>query len=321
MGAATVTVVYRRGPQEMMITPGEREEAEQEGVRFVYHATPVALKEGAERRVGSVQLNRTKAGAPDERGRRMPVVVPGDVSELPADHVLFATGQSPDVAWIPDPRPERLLVCGDAAAGSSNLIDAIADGRRAAADLDAQLMGERRVTEGGWVSDGRSLMRTRADDAIPRHSMPLADQAVRGRLDEVELGYSEGAAREEARRCYLCHYKYEIDMSRCIYCDQCVEVKPRDSCIVKVAAVQQDDEGRVVSVIPRQWTLAPPIPSHAYFIQQAECIRCDLCRQVCPVDCISVQKVSWTIGPPGVPPASASSPSAQISLPDSPASS
>lgn len=296
-GAASVTIAYRRGPEDMVVAPGEREEADEEGVRFIFHAAPMSLTADREGRVVALRMIRTRPGEPDERGRRRPVTVAGEEFELTTDHVVLATGQTPDLTWLPEPRPERLLVCGDAAAGSSNLIEAIADGRRAAAELDARLTGARRVGESGEVAEGRGVTRTRADDAIGRHAMPRLALNARGRNDEVETGYSNGAAREEARRCYLCHYKYEIDMSRCIYCDQCVEVKPREACIVKVAGVEQDAEGRITRVIPRAWRLVPPIPPHAYFIQQTECIRCDLCRQVCPVHCISVHKVSWTIGP------------------------
>lgn len=297
LGAASVIIAYRRSAEEMVATPGEREEAGEEGVRFWFHAAPVAVSVSTAGEVRAIRMIRTVSGPPDVRGQHPPIPLPQSEFEIPADHVLFATGQEAELPEILDIRSNRLRVCGDAAAGSSNLIDAIADGRRAAADLDMHLMGMRRVFEQGIVTHGRSFERTRADDSIPRHPMPLLDVRDRDRNAEVEIGYSEGGAREEARRCYLCHYKYEIDMSRCIYCDQCAEVKPRAACIVKVAHVEVDAEGRIIGWTPREWKLSQPIPHHSYFIQQADCIRCDLCRQVCPVDCISVHKVSWLMGP------------------------
>ena len=46
------------------------------------------------------------------------------------------------------------------------------------------------------------------------------------------------------------------------------------------------------------WTLHEPRlhdeRGFDYFINQEDCIRCDACLQVCPVQCIDVQKVSGT---------------------------
>ncbi|MBU4459680.1 MAG: 4Fe-4S binding protein, partial [Verrucomicrobia bacterium] len=134
-------------------------------------------------------------------------------------------------------------------------------------------------------------------DAIPRQPMPSIPRERRTLAAEVETGFDEAAARTEAQRCYLCHYKYEIDMSRCIYCDQCVEVKPRPACIVKVKRIDTDPDGRLAGWQERDWSLASDAPRHDYFINQADCIRCNACLEVCPVQCISVQKVAWVREP------------------------
>lgn len=297
LGAESVTAVYRRSLAEISVTPGEREEVEHEGVPFVLHATPVACL-GRGDRVERVRFLRTRPGAPDASGRRRPVNVAGSEFEIDADHVLFATGQTPDPAWLAGAKlPENAVLAGDFARGSSSLIEAIAHAKEIAAQVDARLMGGRRVVEQAWIRDGRAQPRARDLDAIPRQPMTSIPRERRTLAAEVETGFDEAAARTEAQRCYLCHYKYEIDMSRCIYCDQCVEAKPRRACIVKVMRIDTDLDGRLTGWQERDWNLASDAPCHDYFINQADCIRCNACLEVCPIKCISVQKVAWVREP------------------------
>jgi NADPH-dependent glutamate synthase beta subunit-like oxidoreductase len=299
LGAESVTVYYRRSLAEIVVTPGEREEVEHEGVPFVLQAAPVACL-GSAGRVASIRFVRTKLGAPDASGRRRPVEIPGSEFDVEADHVLAATGQTPDRSWIPPGTlPENVVLAGDFAQGSSSLIEAIAHAQNVAAEVDARLMGGRRIAEGAFICDGRPHPRTRALDAIPRQTMPAIPVEQRTLAGEVETGFDAAAARTEADRCYLCHYKYEIDMGRCIYCDQCVEVKPRPACIVRVKRIETAPDGRLVGWRERDWNLGPGAPAHDYFINQADCIRCNACLEVCPVRCIDVQKVSRVRTPGG----------------------
>ncbi len=297
LGAESVTVYYRRSLAEIVVTPGEREEVEHEGIPFVLQAAPVAFL-GSAGRVERLRLIRTTLGEPDATGRRRPVEIPGSEFEVEADHVLAATGQTPDRSWLAaGALPENVVLAGDFAQGSSSLIDAIAHGKAIAAQVDARLMGGRRTSEVAAIRDGRPHPRTRAMDAIPRQPMPAIPVKERTLAGEVETGFDAAAARAEADRCYLCHYKYEIDMGRCIYCDQCIEVKPRPACIVRVKRIDRDPDGRLTGWQERDWSLAPDAARHDYFINQADCIRCNACLEVCPVKCIHVQKVSWTRAP------------------------
>ena len=299
LGAESVTVYYRRSLAEIAVTPGEREEVEHEGIPFVLQAAPVAYL-GREGRVERVRLIRTRLGGPDASGRRRPEEIPGSEFDVEADHVLSATGQTPDHSWLAGTAlPANVVLAGDFARGSSSLIEAIAHARSIAAEVDARLVGRRRVAESAAIRNGRVQPRARAMDALSRRPMPSIPAGRRTLTAEVETGFDETAARTEAQRCYLCHYKYEIDMSRCIYCDQCVEVKPRPACIVKVKRIDTAPDGRLTGWQERDWSLKPASPGHDYFINQADCIRCNACLEVCPVKCIGVQKVSWIRTPCG----------------------
>ena len=152
-------------------------------------------------------------------------------------------------------------------------------------------MGENRSEDYIDIEHGRKQQRIRDMDEIPRKELPVISIDKRDLVSEVELGFSQSDAIQEAQRCYLCHYKYEIDTQKCIYCDQCCEVKPRNTCIVKISDLEADTKGRLIG-----WKTPKndfePHSQFFYWINQEDCIRCNACREVCPVDCISVQKVS-----------------------------
>src|ERR1019366_1002109 len=109
---------------------------------------------------------------------------------------------------------------------------------------------------------------------------------------EVERGYARDAARAEASRCYLCHYKFEIIDAECVLCDECLRVKPVPGCIVEVAALEQDAAGRIVGYRPVERDRTDSLYYNRLWIDQGRCIRCGACETVCPVNAITVQKVT-----------------------------
>jgi len=291
LGAEKVGVFYRRSADDMRVTPGELEEMAEEGIPLETQVAPVAF-DGDAGGVRSVRFIRTRPGEPDADGRRRPVEIPGSEFAVEADLVLLATGQQADRSWAPALASPKLFLAGDYATGATTLIEAIGHARQITREVDAALMGGSRVEDVVRIESGREVARTRAMDAVPRQPMPGLPVDARKLEAEVETGLPADRAREEAGRCYLCHYKYEIDMDRCIYCDQCVEVKPRPDCIVKARALRKDGEGRITGWDRRDEHLLPGTPPFLYWIHQEDCIRCNACLEVCPVKCISVQKVS-----------------------------
>jgi len=307
LGADSVRVYYRRSEAEMYITQHEIDEMKREGIAFTPMVTPKAYL-GRDGRLSAVRFIRTELGAPDADGRRHPVDLPGSEFDVPANTVLLGTGQVQDTSWIDARLGAQLLdeagrlrlgkaqatpvpglfVAGDFASGAVSLIDAIGHAKACARQLDAYLMGESRLAEVAVIEDAAETGRTREMDAIPRQPMPTRPLDRRALRDEVDTGYDERSAREEARRCYLCHYKFEIDNDLCIYCDRCLKVKPVDDCIIKVSALEYDEAGRITgyrrSTSNKDYNLL--------YIDQNQCIRCGACAEVCPVECIPLQKVS-----------------------------
>jgi NADPH-dependent glutamate synthase beta subunit-like oxidoreductase len=310
--AADVDVLYRRSVDEMLVTPGELEELEHEGIGMQILISPVAYLGDAGTLTG-VRFVRNELGAPDASGRRRPEPVAGSEFDVEADLVLLATGQFPDTEWIDDAlkaslvEPDgwltsgkqvktahpKIYAVGDFATGASSLIDAIGHARRCARIMDADLIGTKRLAKVAIIEDARDTGRIREMDAVDLEAMPALPLDARTPEAEVELGYDSEAAIEEAQRCYRCHFKYEIDTDKCIYCDWCVKAKPRPDCIVKVSSLKYGDKGELVGFNRATGSE----DTNLIYINQEDCIRCGACVDACPVDCISIQKVTRTTAP------------------------
>jgi ferredoxin len=150
-------------------------------------------------------------------------------------------------------------------------------------------MGEERLLDVIDVTDApQGSRRIREMDRVPRQVIPVIPIKARQLTTEVETGYDESTSVDEAQRCYMCHYKYEIDIDKCIYCEWCLKAKPRPDCIVKIKELSYDKEGVITGFKRARSTEETKM----IYINQEDCIRCNACVDACPVDCISVQKVS-----------------------------
>ncbi len=283
---ANVKVCYRRSIEEMLVTPGEIEELEHEDIPLETRVSPKAYI-GTNGRVSAVQFIRTELGEPDESGRRRPVEMEGSEFEVPVDGVLLATGQFPDTEGL-ETEDGSVFLAGDFKNGASSLIDAIGDAKTCAREVDQFLMGEERLKDVAEITDVTETGRIREMDAVDLHPMPAIDLVKRDLTAEVETGFEKETSIDEVQRCYQCHYKFEIDNDKCIYCDWCVKAKPRPECILKVKELKHNPDGTVAG-----WEIAEKQDDvHLIWINQEDCIRCGACVAACPVDAISIQKVS-----------------------------
>lgn len=155
LGIPEVTLVYRRSETEMSGYAHELACARQEGVQFRFQALPVQVL--GEDRAIALRCVAMELSEPDDSGRRQPVPIPGSEFELPADLVVIATGQEKLTALfaqLPGLQLEhgrvvvnaqgqtslpKYFAGGDCVNGGKEVVNAAAEGKRAAFGIDAYL--------------------------------------------------------------------------------------------------------------------------------------------------------------------------------------
>jgi len=294
-------IMYRRGEEHMSASPEEIWQLRLEGIEVGTLVNPAAVR-CEDGRVRAVVFDRNVLGDDPEGGGKPPIErVPGSEYEVPCDTLICAVGQTRTLEILPEgveitagnrTTHEKIFVSGDFHTGPNDVIHAVADGRDAAESIDELLTGERRL--GRWVeiqaADDTGRLRDH-DLYTPAHmrTHPLTD---RGGNEEVELGYDAEEIEINARRCYLCHYKFEIDQDKCIHCDWCIKASPR-SCIHPLTRLFTDEDGSPTGRIQ-----ANTEPEATYiWIESDQCIRCGNCTRACPTDAIPVRKADVVCGP------------------------
>ena len=151
LGAEEVHIFYRRTEKEMPAFPFEYQHAKVEGVQFHWLAQPVEILDRA------VTFVSTRLGRPDASGRRKAEPLPGTEFAFVCDMVIPAVGQSRlmkllhetrgialDGGLIAVDRPtgrtanEKYFAGGDCVNGGREVVDAVADGKRAALAMAGQ---------------------------------------------------------------------------------------------------------------------------------------------------------------------------------------
>lgn len=95
LGAEEVTIVYRRGMEEL---PARREEihhAKEEGIQFKLLSNPTRIT-GENGWVTGMECIEMELGEPDASGRRSPVEKPDSLFFMELDTVIMAIGQGPN---------------------------------------------------------------------------------------------------------------------------------------------------------------------------------------------------------------------------------
>jgi NADPH-dependent glutamate synthase beta subunit-like oxidoreductase len=303
LGARHVDLVSLEGRSQMPADPSEVREAEEEGITLVPGRGPKAII-GRDGRVTDLETLEV-ASLFDANGRFSPTFVPGTERRTPADTIILAVGQRPDTECLAADReieltpgglvavdPQTLattmegVYCGgDLAFGPRIVIQAEADGKRAALAIHQSLGG-------GTVARGQARFREvhldRAGDRydrIPRQEIPALPVARRTGFREVEEGYDEAQARREGSRCLWCNVETIFDSEKCILCSACVEICP-EACLALVPAARLV-AGPAVDGLRDAFGAAEDVG--AIVKDERRCIRCGLCADRCPTHAITME--------------------------------
>jgi formate dehydrogenase beta subunit len=316
-GASDVTIVSLETFDEMPVlrtTQGheEFEEAKKEGVSFRTRLGPKAFLGNG--RLSAIELKRVLSVF-DENGRFAPAYDESEVTTLEADGCILAIGQSADLAFLRSEDgvaltpggtirvdPETLATSapgvfagGDVAFGPRNLIEAVANGKRAARSMHRYLSGEAAAISARLAIEKipTPLYRMIAGfEVFDREAPPTLDVGRRTGIAEVETGYGEEEARRQAARCLICHVQTIYDPEKCVLCSRCVDICP-EYCLAIVPFEDLDlpeEERRELAARAE----GNGLPLSAMVKDDERCIRCGLCAIRCPTDAMTMEKFSIT---------------------------
>jgi len=300
---------------EMLADPFEVEEAEQEGISILNSFAPkrIVKLDGSGLGVETLDV----AHAFDEHGRFNPQLNSGTEKIWECDSVIVAIGQTGELDWIApedglevSPRgtlavdketltttAQGVYAGGDIAFGPRLIINAVADGQRAARSIHAYLQNvEPRLVRKAFftpIPKAQYVQIGPLPDWIrhPRQQPPSIPVDRRVGVATVEAGYSEPAAREQAGRCLVCTINPVFDGDLCILCNGCVDVCPTD-CLKLVPAGAVAGDETVAALVDKRaagWETAS-----AMLFDPARCIRCALCADRCPTDAITMETMRFT---------------------------
>ncbi|MGA2768729.1 MAG: FAD-dependent oxidoreductase [Candidatus Bathyarchaeia archaeon] len=300
-GAKEVTLLYRRSREEMPALPSEVAEAEKDGVKIEILVAPKQII-GQNGEVTAIDCLRMKLGEPDESGRRRPVPIPGSEYKYEVDMVIPALGQLAETSCIPktlqdekarvptittDPltletKVPGVFAGGDIATGPASIIEAVGQGKRAAASIHLYLSGqdmhkgrEENIEETSWAKNRKQITKKeRRYNPLPEKSHATFEE-VQDFLEKLERD-----AKFEAYRCLGCGPcaeclgttdlcegdKAVVDEALCIGCNVCAVVCPFG------AAVK--DENNIAR------------------IDEDLCKGCGICAARCPTRAITMKKVT-----------------------------
>ncbi|MHA1578201.1 MAG: FAD-dependent oxidoreductase [Candidatus Freyarchaeota archaeon] len=268
LGAREVYMVCLESREEMPAHPWQLEEALEEGVKLIPSRGPKRILTRDSRVVGLETIVCTCVF--DSEGNFCPQFEENTESTLEADTIIIAVGQETDFSGFEklEKTPMKtfrvneetletsvpgVFAAGDCVNGPACFVEAVQTGHMAAESIDRYLRGED-------LLQGRREVMNKPLELWPvprgvirksRQPMPVLEPEERKKnFREINQGYSEESAVEEAGRCL-----------NCSVCGYCIE---SFGCIAII------------------WTDAPDLPERPPEIDLALCVGCGVCSQICP---------------------------------------
>lgn len=322
IGGEDVKVVVRSPFKDMKASPWEIEDAQREGIEIMNNMPPkeIVIENG---KLKGVLFEKVRAEY-DANGKRS-LIPTGEPDEfIEADDVIVAIGQDNAFPWIErdlgiefgkwelpvldnktfQSTNPKVFFGGDAAFGPENIITAVAQAHDAAISIDLfcqgkDLINDRPAPKTNLLQQKMGIhewnyhSQVSPDDryAVPHVSnqKSLVDRKV-----EVELGFEESTAFQEAMRCLNCDVQTVFTEKLCIECDACVDVCPT-TCITFTQNGEEEDLRQRLNApaVNKEQDLlvSSPLPTTNVMIKDEDlCLHCGLCAERCPTTAWDMQR-------------------------------
>jgi len=221
LGAKEVTIVYRRTRAEMPANGEEIEAALQEGVKIEFLTNP-SRAQNADGKI-KMELVRQALGKVDQSGRPRPEPIKGSEFVIECDILVKAVGQESETpagfgvktgrAGRIEANEDTMLASrpgvyagGDVVSGPASVIEAIADGRKAASAIDKYLGGD------GYIEEVLAPVEIPPkyvppeiegeERRLPVKMLPVGERLSTFKL--AELGWEGEQAKHDCTRCLRC---------------------------------------------------------------------------------------------------------------------
>ena len=227
-----VSILYRRTRSEMPAFAEEIEAADQEGIQIETLVTPVRIISSNGRLTG-LECIRNELGDADESGRRRPVPVKGTEHTIDLDTLIVAIGEDSGIDAVTPAKTSKIEItawntvrvnpttmqtnrvevfaAGDVVRGPNTVVEAIADGKKAALIIERFLKKEPLLQPAAPVLPRVYIEPTFDDAALnaARTESPRAAAEWRKRnFAEVEMTLSQSEASRESLRCLRCDLEF-----------------------------------------------------------------------------------------------------------------
>ena len=313
LGGEDVKVIVRSPFDEMKASPWEIEDAQNEDIEILNNHVPERFLVENGKLTGIV-FQKVKPEY-DETGRRKLVPTGDDPVVVACDDVLCAIGQENHFPWIErdiglefdewnmpvldrttfQSTNPKVFFGGDAAFGPENIIWAVAHGHQAAISIDqfcqSKDINERPAPDVTLISQKMGMHEWSYHNDISneeRYAVPHAEKvsALKDIKLEVELGFDERMAFEEAMRCLNCDVQTVFEDVKCIECDACVDICPVDCINFIKNGDEKDVRSRLrVPALDEDQSLyvSDTLPTGRIMVKDEDvCLHCGLCAERCP---------------------------------------
>ncbi|MFQ6123972.1 MAG: FAD-dependent oxidoreductase [Candidatus Heimdallarchaeota archaeon] len=231
LGAKEVQLACLESREEMPAHEWEIQEALEEQITLNCSWGPKRIL-GTNGKVSGVELIQCTSVF-DEDGKFNPSFDETITKSIEADMVIMAIGQIPDLSPFGTESPIRLtpeglipvdeeamvtdapgiFAGGEATKGPLSVVEAIEMGKKAARSIDKYLGGTGEIDEplielvalDPWLGRDESFF---DKPRIPMPRLPLPDRLCS--FSEIELGFNESMAVDEANRCLRCDFRLQI---------------------------------------------------------------------------------------------------------------